>query len=252
MTWPATVPRTVGDIEIPVPPPAAASVSLARPKSRILAWPSLVMKMLSGFRSRWTIPASWAAASASDTSRASNNVLPVGSAPLARRLAQGMALEVLLHHVVHAGGRQRARRHVRVGLRLVGTGAFREADVVHHRDVRVIEGRGGLGLLLEARQPFGVRGVLRRQHLDRHVAIEPRIAAEVHLAHATLAERFEDFVMTKGFADHRGLPVRGSRRLAYVQAGRRINGSSPMASGSTTPGNKKVTNPAVLSGTERY
>ena len=39
------------------------SASFARPKSRIFARPSSMMKMFSGFRSRWTIPFSCAAAS---------------------------------------------------------------------------------------------------------------------------------------------------------------------------------------------
>ncbi len=37
-------------------------VSFARPKSRIFTRPSLVTKMFSGFRSRWTIPFPCAAA----------------------------------------------------------------------------------------------------------------------------------------------------------------------------------------------
>ena len=39
---------------------AVGSSSLARPKSRILAWPSGVTTMFSGLMSRWTMPASWA------------------------------------------------------------------------------------------------------------------------------------------------------------------------------------------------
>ena len=41
----------------------SACVSLARPKSRILTRPSFVTKTFSGFRSRWTMPFSCAAAS---------------------------------------------------------------------------------------------------------------------------------------------------------------------------------------------
>ena len=44
-------------------PGATASTRFARPKSRILRWPSIEMKMFSGFRSRWTTPFSWAAES---------------------------------------------------------------------------------------------------------------------------------------------------------------------------------------------
>ena len=40
---------------------ATASILFARPKSRIFTWPSRVTKRFSGFRSRWTMPFSWAA-----------------------------------------------------------------------------------------------------------------------------------------------------------------------------------------------
>ena len=39
--------------------------SLANPKSRIFACPRLVMKVLAGLMSRWTMPSAWAASSAS-------------------------------------------------------------------------------------------------------------------------------------------------------------------------------------------
>ena len=44
---------------------AGVSVSLARPKSRILTKPSFETMTFSGFRSRWTMPAAWALASPS-------------------------------------------------------------------------------------------------------------------------------------------------------------------------------------------
>jgi hypothetical protein len=40
-------------------------VTLANPKSRTLACPRLVTKMLAGLMSRWTMPAEWAGSSAS-------------------------------------------------------------------------------------------------------------------------------------------------------------------------------------------
>ena len=46
----------------PVAPDPSGPMRLARPKSRILTRPSLVTKMFSGFRSRWTMPLSCAAA----------------------------------------------------------------------------------------------------------------------------------------------------------------------------------------------
>ena len=41
----------------------STSLSFARPKSRIFTRPSFVMNTFSGFRSRWTMPLAWAAAS---------------------------------------------------------------------------------------------------------------------------------------------------------------------------------------------
>ena len=58
MTTPGSV--AVGTLVASTLP--SACVSLARPKSRILTRPSRVTKTFSGFRSRWTMPFSWAAA----------------------------------------------------------------------------------------------------------------------------------------------------------------------------------------------
>ena len=62
---PAPCPGSVRDAVGGCVPVAGSSarVSLARPKSRIFTRPSRVTKMFSGFRSRWTIPFSCAAAS---------------------------------------------------------------------------------------------------------------------------------------------------------------------------------------------
>jgi hypothetical protein len=58
-TVPSTVPGLVAPeigrcVVLAVGSPG--SVSFASPKSRIFARPSVVTKMLAGFRSRWTIP----------------------------------------------------------------------------------------------------------------------------------------------------------------------------------------------------
>ena len=54
-----------------------------------------------------------------------------------------------------------------------------------------------LRLALEAGAHLGVRGQVRRQHLDRHVAPEPRVVGAIDLAHAARAERGEDLVGTE-------------------------------------------------------
>jgi hypothetical protein len=54
--------------------------------------------------------------------------------------------------------------------------------------VRVVEQRERLCLALEAPQALLVVGELLRQHLDGHLALEPRVAGAVDLAHAAGAE----------------------------------------------------------------
>ena len=71
-------------------------------------------------------------------------------------------------------------------------------------DIGVIEGRHRLGLTTESFEPLGVGSDLRRQHLDRHLAIEPGVAGQPHLTHSTLAELFEDLVVKQRAADHLG------------------------------------------------
>src|SRR5690606_27930868 len=65
----------------------ASTVSFARPKSSTFTWPSAVSAMLEGFRSRWTIPFSCEAASASATCRAIDSAASSGIGPSARRAA---------------------------------------------------------------------------------------------------------------------------------------------------------------------
>ncbi len=61
MTTPGSVAEaTVGRFVAPAA--GSTCVSFARPKSRILTRPSFVTKRFSGFKSRWTMPLSCAAA----------------------------------------------------------------------------------------------------------------------------------------------------------------------------------------------
>src|SRR5207302_9232032 len=55
-------------------------------------------------------------------------------------------------------------------------------------------GGGGLRLLLEPAEALRVLRKRRRQHLDRHLAPEARIARAIHLAHPTGAEGRQDLV----------------------------------------------------------
>ncbi len=68
------------------------------------------------------------------------------------------------------------------------------ADVVDGEDVRMVEGAGGAGFLLEAGEPFVGVGERSGKDLDGDVATEPLVAGAIDLAHAAGAELAEDFV----------------------------------------------------------
>jgi hypothetical protein len=77
-------------------------------------------------------------------------------------------------------------------------------DVVDRDDVGVVQGRCRPGLLLETLQTQRIRGHFRRQHLDRHVAREPRIPRPIHLSHPARAKRREHLVRTQARARSEG------------------------------------------------
>jgi hypothetical protein len=68
------------------------------------------------------------------------------------------------------------------------------ADVEQGADIGVAETRDGLGLAFESRPHLGVGRQVLGQHLDRHVAPEPRVPRAVNLAHTARSDRSEDFV----------------------------------------------------------
>ena len=68
------------------------------------------------------------------------------------------------------------------------------ADVVDGDDVGIVEGRGRPRLAFESRQVRAVRGQLRREHLDRDAAVQPRVPRRVNLPHSACAEWRQDFV----------------------------------------------------------
>ena len=161
-------------------PSPASSVNLASPKSRIFSRPSGVRKRFSGLMSRCAMPFACAAASPAASCLPMSTALEGGSAP-SERLAQRRSLEQL-----------------RDDVRLIVVGA----DVVHGEDVGVVQDRGRTGFLLEAAQSNGIAGPQRRQHLDRDIAVEPRIARPVDVPHASGAEGREDLVRTEAASGH--------------------------------------------------
>ena len=70
----------------------------------------------------------------------------------------------------------------------------RVGQPVDLRDIRMIERRERRGFALEPREPIGIAGEEVRQDLERDVALQPRIARAVDLAHAAGANRVQHFV----------------------------------------------------------
>jgi hypothetical protein len=116
---------------------------------------------------------------------------------------EGLALEELHHHVV---------------------GAVGAADVEQRADVRVGELRDRLRFPLEAQPRLGGRGLRARQHLDRHRAIQARVAGLVDLAHSPGAQRREDLVG----------PEASSRREAHGPRARYACGRGPSTGAPST------------------
>ena len=81
-------------------------------------------------------------------------------------------------------------------------------------DVWMIERRERFGFALEARDTFGILGERFRQHLDRHVAIELRIARSIHFTHATHTQRAGDLERADPRASSEGHQFVGTRRFS--------------------------------------
>ena len=83
--------------------------------------------------------------------------------PVVQGLAQGLTLEQLRYHE--------------------GCGALR-AYLENDEDVGVVEGRGGSGFTLEAREAIRVGGHVRGQDLERHLPAQALVVDAVDLAHS--------------------------------------------------------------------
>ena len=144
-------------------------IAFARPKSSTFTVPSVRTLTLAGFKSRCTMPASWAASSASAICFAIGSASSIGIGPRAMRCGQILAFDELHHERV----------------------LFDTVDV---RDVGMIERREDFRFALESREAFAIVGDIGGQDLDRHFALQLRIARAIDLAHAAGAELADDFV----------------------------------------------------------
>lgn len=75
----------------------------------------------------------------------------------------------------------------------VGDASIRP-EIVDGKDVRMRQGGDRLGFALEPLERIAVLRQMVGQHLEGHVAIEPRVARAIDLAHAPGAKQRRDFV----------------------------------------------------------
>jgi len=61
-------------------------------------------------------------------------------------------------------------------------------------DVGVVQRGEQLGFALKPRQAIGIAGEGLRQYLDRNIALQPRVASPIDLAHPTDADEGDDLV----------------------------------------------------------
>ena len=159
----------------------AAVATLARPKSRILAWPRSVTKMLAGLMSRWTMPLPWAASSASAISMAS------GSKNFQLERATGDAvLQSHAFEIFHGD-----ERH-----------AVFLADVVNGADVGMVQSRRGLRFALETGESLGIAGHFIGEKLEGDETVQVGVFRLVDDTHPAAAEFLEDAVVRDALADH--------------------------------------------------
>jgi hypothetical protein len=66
----------------------------------------------------------------------------------------------------------------------------------------VVQCGGAFGFALKSHQVFGVVGSAGSNQFEGHVPVEAGLVSFVDIGHAALAERLDDFVFAKSFADH--------------------------------------------------
>src|SRR2546425_3236318 len=82
-------------------------------------------------------------------------------------------------------------------------------NLVNGKDVRMIQGRSGPRLLLEATQSLFNPGKVAAQQFERHLATEARIMSQKDFTHAAAPDAAQYLVMTDLFAYDRTCLVIG-------------------------------------------
>ena len=108
-------------------------------------------------------------------------------------------------------------------------GRSRLFEAVDLCDVRVVERGERLGLALEPRDALGVGGKGVGEDLQGDVAIEPRVAREIHLTHTTFAQLREDAVRSNRIAYDHCVLVRATVDLAVAREDAAASGGGPPA-----------------------
>jgi hypothetical protein len=159
-------------------------VVVAMPKSVRQARPARSTRTFAGLTSRCTMPASCAASSTSSTSRPMRATAAGGSGPCPSSISCRLRAGDVLHH--------------QPGL------AVLLHDVVHGRDVGVVEPGGGAGL---AHRPFPEDAALLVAEIDRegdllqgHLAFEHLVGRQPDRAHASAAQDVGERVATRDHA----------------------------------------------------
>jgi hypothetical protein len=115
----------------------------------------------------------------------------------------------LLDDVHRAFGLQRAGSQERVQVDAVDEphgdveASVDLADVVDRHDVRVVESRGDAGFAAEPLVEVGVLGVVGKQHLQRHHAVDCGVVGAPHLAHPATAQQINQLVAAEWRPFHR-------------------------------------------------
>src|SRR5687768_9234781 len=80
---------------------------------------------------------------------------------------------------------------------------MRGRDIVDRDNMRIVQGRRRPRLNQETVLPFGIRGDVAMQDLERNLAMKMQVVREIHFAHAAGTKRRVYTVMPEDRADHR-------------------------------------------------
>ena len=155
---------------------SATPLAFASPKSSTFTTPSGVIMTLVGFRSRWMMPFSWAASSASTIWRA-----------MARASCASRPDPRAFRRASRASSVSPSTSSMTRAL----TSPLSSSPWIG-RDVGVIQRCEHASLALEAGEPFGIDGEDGWQHLNRHVASEPCVVRAVDVAHPARSDGRHD------------------------------------------------------------